>query len=205
MTISLIVVVLTLWKACQTVLQYQNYQNGQSAKRDKHFQQIPQHFNKTVVCSHRCPLRHPAPSSGHWCTGVYIWIFDPGPINPTSILGLCSSGYCRQSIESQMDVPFFNFTEKAPTFTIYDCILRLTSSRKAVKISLWVNRHSVDHENCVISIFVPFYVHIYQEFLWFAVVFSLLESFSNPAAVSELSKRSVSKAWQAFSTNTTTL
>ena len=41
----------------------------QSAWHVKNYQQTPQDFNKTAVCSHCCPLRHPAPSLGHWCTG----------------------------------------------------------------------------------------------------------------------------------------
>ena len=48
-----------------------------------------------------------------------------GPSNPTSFLGLCSPGDYRQSIESPMGIPTFNSTEKALTFTIYDCILRI--------------------------------------------------------------------------------
>ena len=57
-------------------------------------------FNKTAASSHHCPLRHPAPSLGHWYTGVYLRIFDPGPSNPTTFLGLCSPGDYRQSIVS---------------------------------------------------------------------------------------------------------
>ena len=76
-----------------------------------------------------CPLRHPAPSLGHWYTGVYLRIFDPGPSNPTTFLGLCSLGDYRQSIESPMGVLTFNSTEKALTFTIYDCILRIRSKK----------------------------------------------------------------------------
>ena len=71
------------------------------------------------------PLRLPAPSLGHWYTGVYLRIFDPGPSNPTTFLGLFSPGDYRQSIESPMSFPTFNSTEKALTFTIYDCILRI--------------------------------------------------------------------------------
>ena len=36
-----------------------------------------------------------------------------------------SPGDYRQSIESPMDVPTFNSTEKALTFNIYYCILRI--------------------------------------------------------------------------------
>ena len=81
--------------------------------------------DKTAACSHHCPLRHPAPSLGHWYTGVYLRIFDPGPSIPTTFLGLCSPGDYRQSIESPMGVPTFNSTEKSLTFTIYDWILRI--------------------------------------------------------------------------------
>ena len=82
-------------------------------------------FNKRAACSHHCPHRHPAPSLGHWYTGVYLRIFDLGLSNPTTFLGLCSSGDYRQSKESPMDVPTFNSTEKSLTFTIYDCIPRI--------------------------------------------------------------------------------
>ena len=36
----------------------------------------------------------------HWYTGVYHRIFDPGPSNPTTFLGLCFPGDYRQSIVS---------------------------------------------------------------------------------------------------------
>ena len=85
--------------------------------------------NKTVACSHHCPLRHPAPSLRHWYTGIYLRIFDPGPSNATTFLGHCSPGDYRQSIESSMGVPIFNSTENALTFTIYDCILRIRSKK----------------------------------------------------------------------------
>ena len=58
-----------------------------------------------------------------------IRFFDPVPSNPTTFLGLCSPGDYRQSIESPMGVPTFNSTEKALTFTIYDCILRIRPKR----------------------------------------------------------------------------
>ena len=87
--------------------------------------QKPQNFNKTAACSHHYPLRHPAPSLGHWYTGVYLRIFDPGPNNPTTFLALCSPGDYKQSLESAMGCPTFSCKEKALTFTIYDCILRI--------------------------------------------------------------------------------
>ena len=87
--------------------------------------QKPQNFNKSAVCSHHCSLSHLAPSLGNWYIGVYLRIFDSGPSNPTTFLGLCSPGDYRQSIESPMGVPPFNFTEQALTFTVYDCILRI--------------------------------------------------------------------------------
>ena len=71
----------------------------------KYLQQKPKIFNKTTACSRHCPLRHPAPSLGHWYTRVYLRIFDPGPSNPTTFLGLCSPGDYRQSTESPMSVP----------------------------------------------------------------------------------------------------
>ena len=103
----------------------QNFPTDQHAKLGKYSQQKPQNFNKTAACSHHCPLRHPALSLGHWYTEVYLQIFDPGPSNPTTFLGLCSPGDYRHSIESEMGVSTFNSTEKALTFTIYDCILRI--------------------------------------------------------------------------------
>ena len=61
----------------------QNYPKGQSSKRGKYYQQTPHNFNKSAVCSHRCPLRNQAPSLGHWCIGGYLRLFDPGLRNPT--------------------------------------------------------------------------------------------------------------------------
>ena len=64
----------------------------------------------------------------HWRVGiprVYLRIFDLGPSNPTTFLGLCSLGDYRKSIESPMSVPTFNSTEKALTSTIYDWIPRI--------------------------------------------------------------------------------
>ena len=78
-----------------------------------------------AACSHHCSLRHPATSLGHWYTGIYLRIFDPGPSNPITFLGLCSPGDYRQSIDSPIGVPTFNSTEKALTFTIYDFFLRI--------------------------------------------------------------------------------
>ena len=69
--------------------------------------------------------RHP------WGIGipVYLRIFDPGPSNSTTFLRLSFFGDYRQYIESPMGVPTFNFTKKALTFTIYDCILRIRSKK----------------------------------------------------------------------------
>ena len=114
-----------VWKAYQTLSSCQNFPTGQPAKLGKYWQQKPQHFNKTAACSHHCPLRHPAPSFGHWYTEVYLRIFDPGPSNSTTFLGICSPGDYRQSIESPMGLHTFNSTEESLTFTIYDCILRI--------------------------------------------------------------------------------
>ena len=100
---------------------------SQSAKHGKYYQQTPSHFINTAVFSHRCPLRHPAPWSGHWYAGIYRRTFDPGPCNPTTHLWLRAAGYYLQSIECQMDVPSFNSSEKALTITIYDCVLRFRS------------------------------------------------------------------------------
>ena len=94
------------------------------------------------------PLRHPAPSLGHWYTGVYLRIFDPGPSNSTTFLELCFPGDYRQSIESPMGVPTFNPTEKSLTFTIYDCILRIRPKRCVIwrKLALWTsNEFSMRH------------------------------------------------------------
>ena len=98
------------------------------------------HFYKTAACSHHCALRHSAPSLGHWWTGVYLRIFNPGPSNSTTFLRLCSSGDYKQSIvESSMSVPTFKSTEKALTFTIYDCILKIRLKMCVIwwKIGLW--------------------------------------------------------------------
>ena len=75
--------------------------------------------------SHHFLHRQPAPLLWHRYTEVYLRIFDTGTSNPTSFLGLCSPGANRQSIESPMGVPTFTTTEKALTFTTYDCILRI--------------------------------------------------------------------------------
>ena len=90
--------------------------------------QKPKNCNKTVACSHHCSLRHPAPSLGHWYTGVYFQIFDPGPSNPNTFLGLCSPGDYRQSIESPMGVPPSTLQKRSLHLlfiSVYDCILRI--------------------------------------------------------------------------------
>ena len=61
----------------------------------------------------------------HWYKGVYFRMYDPGPSNLTTFLGLCSPGDYRQPIESPTRIPTFNSTEKATKFTIYDQTLRL--------------------------------------------------------------------------------
>ena len=112
------------------LLPCQNFPTGQPAKLGKASKARKVLTTKTsVACSHHCPLRHLAPSLGHWYTGVYLRIFDPGPSNPTTFLGLCSPGDYRQSIESPMGIPTFNSTEKALTFIIYDCSLRIRSKK----------------------------------------------------------------------------
>ena len=118
---------LSNWSASKTfqLVSQQNFPTGRPAKLAKYLQQKPQHFNKMAACNHHCPLRNPAPSLGNWYTEVYLRIFDPGPSDPTTFLGLCSPGDYMQSIESSVGVPTFNSTEKAHTFTIYDCILRI--------------------------------------------------------------------------------
>ena len=65
----------------------QNFPTGKPAKAGKYYQENPNNFNKMATCSHYCPLRNSAPSLGHWYTGVNLWIFDPGPSNPTTFLG----------------------------------------------------------------------------------------------------------------------
>ena len=95
---------------------------GKSYKKD-------QNFNKTAICSHHCPLRHPAPSLWHWYAEVYLRIFESCPSNPTTFLGLCSPSDFRQSMESPMGVTTFKSTEKAHTSTTYDCILRIWQKR----------------------------------------------------------------------------
>ena len=89
---------------------------------------------KPIMLTKRPPVATTLPSGTqrhHWdigipgYTGVYLQIFDPDPSNPTTFLGLCSPGNYRQFLEFPMGVPTFNSTEKALTFTIYDCILRI--------------------------------------------------------------------------------
>ena len=82
--------------------------------------------NKThTILTKRPPVATTVPSGiiGALVYRVYLRIFDSGPSNPTTFLGLCSPGDYRQSIESSMGVPTFNSTEKSLAFTIYDCIL----------------------------------------------------------------------------------
>ena len=77
-------------------------------------------INKTSkILTKRPPVATTVPSGthhGHWYTGVYIQIYDPGLSNPT-FLGFCSPRDYRQSLQSSMGVLTFNSTE--------DCILRL--------------------------------------------------------------------------------
>ena len=113
--------------------------------------------------------------------------------------GALLPGDNRQCIESPMGFATISFTEKALTLTIYDCILRFrfkrvlfyvnftfvdinielrhnvsrrnvaTPSRKELKISSWVNRHSVDEESSqskivklqYFCIFMCIYIFIY--------------------------------------------
>ena len=110
-------------KAYQTLPLCQNCSTGQSAELGENCQQIPHNFNKTASCSHRCPLKQPAPSLGHWYAGVYLRIFDPGQSNPITFLGLCFPGDYRHPVESPMGFPTFNSTDKAFKFTIYEFIL----------------------------------------------------------------------------------
>ena len=105
----------------------------------------PQNFNKTAAYSHHCVLRHPAPSLGHWYTGIYLRIFDPGPNNPTTFLGLFSPGDYRQSMESAMGVPIFNSTEKTLTFTIYDCTHTHTHTHTYTNTHERTHAHALAH------------------------------------------------------------
>ena len=129
-----------LCQAYQTVLPYQTFPTGKPEKPGKYYQQKTHNFNNTAACSHNCPLRHPALSLWHWYTVVYLRIFDPGPSNLTTFLGLYPPGDYRQSIESQMGVHTFNSTEKVLKFTICDCILRLWQKRCDFlrNLSLWL-------------------------------------------------------------------
>ena len=64
----------------------------------------------------------------HWGIGISGFTFGcsiEARAIPPLFLGLCSPLDCRQSIASPMGVPTFSSTEKAHTFTIYDCILRI--------------------------------------------------------------------------------
>ena len=90
------------------------------------------------ILTKRPPVATTVPSGTqrhHWGIGILGYIFDPGPRNPTTFLWLCSPGDYRQSIESPMGVQTFNCTEKALTFTIYDCILRIR--QKSMLFVLW--------------------------------------------------------------------
>ena len=52
---------------------------------------------KSQIFTKRLPVTTTVPSgtkiiTGHWYTGVYRQICEPGPCNPTTFLGLCSIG-----------------------------------------------------------------------------------------------------------------
>ena len=84
--------------------------------------------NKTAAFSHHCFLWQ---EHCHWAFiyQVYFRIYDSGPSNPTTFLGLCYLGDYRQHIESPTVVPTFNSTEKALKFTIYYHILGLRQKK----------------------------------------------------------------------------
>ena len=109
------VAVFSLRKDYRNLPLCQNCTKSQSAKSGKYHQQTVQDFNKSALCRNRCPLRHPTPSLRHWCSGVYIQIFNPGQSNPTTFQQLRCAG--------DTGVPngrlTFNSKEKALTCTIY--------------------------------------------------------------------------------------
>ena len=79
-----------------------------------------QNINKITDCSHHCLLRSPVPSMGHWYIGVCLrFYYDLGPSNPTTFLGLCTSGDYRQWIESLVGVSTFNYSTQVHWFGIY--------------------------------------------------------------------------------------
>ena len=80
-----------------------------------------------------------------------------------------------------------------------------TPSRKELKISSWVSRHSVDQEasqsKSVKLHYLCIFVYIYEDFSDFLWCFLFAEILQNHATVSELPNLSVSKACQVLSTN----
>ena len=62
-------------------------------------------YNKTEkskidTCSHHCPLRHPMPSLGHWCTSLYLQILRFGSELSNHLPGTLLPGYYRSQIVS---------------------------------------------------------------------------------------------------------
>ena len=80
-----------------------------------------------------------------------------------------------------------------------------TSSGKELKISWWVNRHSVDQEasqsKSLKSQYFSIFMYIYEDFSDLLWCFLFAEILPNHATVSELPNLSVSKACQVLSTN----
>ena len=82
-----------------------------------------------------------------------------------------------------------------------------TTSRKELKISIWVNRHSVDQEasqsKSVKFHYFCIFMYIYEDFSHFLWCFLFAEILPNHDTVSELPNLSVRKACQVLSTNVT--
>ena len=180
------------WKAYQTLSRCQNFPTAQPAKLVK-LTTKTQKLKKNAACNHHCPLRHPAPSLGQWYTVVYLRIFDPGPSNPTTFLGLCSPGDYRQSIESPMGVSTFNCTEKSLTFTIYDCILRIRSKKVCYLTKAFIKKWKWWIDN----IFA--FLCIFDGLLNFGGCF-FVESLPNPVVMPERSNWSALSSCQNFPT-----
>ena len=95
---------------------------------------------KLKMLTKRPPVATSFPSGASTIIGaliyrVYLRTCDPGPINPTTFLGLCSP-VTTSNQSFQTSVPTFTSTQKALRFTTYGYVFR---SRTSKRCDLWWN------------------------------------------------------------------